>query len=104
MGEGEGGRMGEGDGGDFGVDIDRGTEKPTTGIGNFFLISTFSTTFFYCCPHKDRYRYKIIAIYGLMIYMASYVMPMMRANPLRGQVGGGWALEIETFMGLVKWN
>jgi hypothetical protein len=23
----------------------------------------------------------------------------MRADPLRGQVGGGWALEIETFLG-----
>ncbi len=27
----------------------------------------------------------------------------MRANPLRGQVGGGWALEIETFLFPVKW-
>jgi hypothetical protein len=26
----------------------------------------------------------------------------MRANLLRGQVGGGWALGIETFMGRVK--
>jgi hypothetical protein len=29
-----------------------------------------------------------------MIYTAPYVMLLMRANPLRGQVGGGWALEI----------
>jgi hypothetical protein len=37
--------MGEGDGGDFGGDtVLTGTEKPTTGIGNFFLNSTFSTT------------------------------------------------------------
>ncbi len=28
----------------------------------------------------------------------------MQANPLRGQVGGGWALEIETFLGPVKWH
>ncbi len=29
-------------------------------------------------------------------------MFLMRADPLRGQVGGGWALEIETFWAL--WN
>jgi hypothetical protein len=27
----------------------------------------------------------------------------LHADPLRGQVGGGWALEIETFLGPVKW-
>jgi hypothetical protein len=27
---------------------------------------------------------------------------LMRENPLRGQVGGGWALEIETFLCPVK--
>jgi hypothetical protein len=26
----------------------------------------------------------------------------MRAYPLRGQVGAGWALEIESFLGTVK--
>jgi hypothetical protein len=25
-------------------------------------------------------------------------------HPLRGQVGGGWALEILTFLGPVKWH
>jgi hypothetical protein len=35
-----------------------------------------------------------------MIYTAPYVMLLMWANPLRGQVGGGWALEIETFLAL----
>ncbi len=29
---------------------------------------------------------------------------LMGANPLRGQVGGGWAMEIETFLGPVKWH
>jgi hypothetical protein len=33
---------------------------------------------------------------------APYVMLLMWANPLRGQMGGGWALEIETFLGPVK--
>jgi hypothetical protein len=28
----------------------------------------------------------------------------MRAYPLRGQVRGGWALEIESFLGPVKWH
>jgi hypothetical protein len=41
-----------------------------------------------------------IAISGPMIYMALYVMLFMWANPLRGQQGGGWALEIETFWAL----
>jgi hypothetical protein len=31
-------------------------------------------------------------------------MLLMRANPLRGQVGGGRALKIETFLGPVKWH
>jgi hypothetical protein len=35
---------------------------------------------------------------------APCVMLLMRANPLRGQVGGGWALEIETFFGPMKWH
>jgi hypothetical protein len=28
----------------------------------------------------------------------------MRAYPLQGQVGGGWALEFESFLGPVKWH
>jgi hypothetical protein len=39
-----------------------------------------------------------------MIYTAPYVMFLMRADPLREQVGGGWALEIEPFLGPVKWH
>ncbi len=39
-----------------------------------------------------------------MIYTAPYVMFLMRADTLRGQVGGGRALEIETFLGPVKWE
>ncbi len=31
-------------------------------------------------------------------------MFLMRADPLREQVGGGWALEIEPFLGPVKWH
>ncbi len=46
----------------------------------------------------------ILAIYGPMIYTASYVMLLIQAIPLLGQVGEGWALEIKTFMGPVKWH
>ncbi len=31
-------------------------------------------------------------------------MVLMRADPLQGQVVGGWALEIKTFLGPVKWH
>ncbi len=46
----------------------------------------------------------ISAIYAPMIYTTSYLMLWMRADPWRGQVGGYWALEIETFLGPVKWH
>ena len=39
-----------------------------------------------------------------MIYTAPCIMFWMRAYPLRGQVGGGWALELESFLGPVKWH
>ncbi len=38
-------------------------------------------------------------IYGPMIYTSPYLTFLMRADPLRVQVGGGWALEIATFLG-----
>ncbi len=36
--------------------------------------------------------------------MAMYFMLLMQANPLQRQVRRGWALEIETFLGPVKWQ
>jgi hypothetical protein len=45
---------------------------------------------------------KMLAIYVPMIYTAPYVILLMRADTLRGQVGGGWALEIKTFGPLGK--
>jgi hypothetical protein len=47
---------------------------------------------------------RIVAIYGPTIYPASCVMFLLRANALRGQVGGGWALEIEISLGPLKWH
>ncbi len=41
-------------------------------------------------------RLSMIAIYGPMTYTAMLLM-RPRANPLFGQVGQCWALEIETF-------
>jgi hypothetical protein len=37
--------------------------------------------------------------YGLLIDTALYIMLLVRENPLLGQVGGSWALEILTFLG-----
>ncbi len=39
-----------------------------------------------------------------MIYTARCVMFLMRVDTLRGQVGGGWALALESFLGPVKWH
>jgi hypothetical protein len=41
-----------------------------------------------------------LAIYAPMIFTAHHVMFLMPADSLRGQVGGGWALKIET----LAWN
>jgi hypothetical protein len=46
----------------------------------------------------------IITIYAPMNYTAPCIMFWMRANPLQGEVGGGWALEFLSFLGPVKWH
>ena len=45
-----------------------------------------------------------LTIYAPMIYTAPCIMFLMRAYPLRGKVGGGWALEFSSFLGPVKWH
>jgi hypothetical protein len=52
---------------------------------------------------KTLYR-AILTIYAPMIYTAPCIMFWMRAYPLLGQVEGGWALELESFLGHVKWH
>jgi hypothetical protein len=47
---------------------------------------------------RDLWQYSYLCTYDL--YCPVF---LMRADPLRGQVGGGWALEIENFLGSVKW-
>ncbi len=49
-------------------------------------------------------KYVIITVYAPMIYTAPCVMFLMRAETLCGQVGGGLALEMESFLGPVKWH
>ncbi len=39
-----------------------------------------------------------------MIYTAMCIMFCMRAYPLLGEVGGGWALEFPSFLDPVKWE
>jgi hypothetical protein len=39
-----------------------------------------------------------------MIYRAPCLMSWLRAYPLRGEMGGGWALEFASFLGPVKWH
>jgi hypothetical protein len=70
---------------------ERLTIKVTYGI--------ISTVYFNC-----SLVYSIIDIYAPMIYTAPYIIFLMRAYPLRGQVGEGFALEIERFLGPVKWH
>ena len=42
--------------------------------------------------------------YAPMIYKALCIMFWMRAYPLLGEVGGGWALEFPSFLGPEKWE
>ncbi len=60
-------------------------------VNNFYNVAT-------------EHREKKITIYAPMIYTALCVMFLMQADTLRGQVGGGWVLEMESFLGPVKWH
>jgi hypothetical protein len=56
-----------------------------------------------CVVQVPRHRRKIRLIEGNA--KCRHLKKLMRANPLPGQVGGGgWALEIEMFLGPVKWH
>jgi hypothetical protein len=48
--------------------------------------------------------FQIITIYAPVIYTAPSIMFWMGAYTLRGEVGGGWALEFPRFLGPVKWE
>ncbi len=47
---------------------------------------------------------EIYSNYLCTIYTAPCLMFLMRADTLRGQVEEGWALEMESFLGPVKWH
>ncbi len=47
---------------------------------------------------------KVLTIYAPVIYTAPCLMFWMGAYTLRGEVGGGWALEFPSFLGPVKWE
>jgi hypothetical protein len=48
----------------------------------------------------EKLRFPYDCTYAPMIYTALCIMFWMRAYPLRGEVGGGWALEFSSFLGL----
>ncbi len=50
------------------------------------------------------HKIRIITIFAPMIYAGPCMMFWMRAYPLLWQVGRGWALEFESFLGPVKWH
>ncbi len=54
--------------------------------------------------HGYVLSHSLLTIYAPMIYTAPCIMFWMCAYTLRGQVGGDWALEIERFLGPVKWH
>ncbi len=62
------------------------------------------------CPHQNpnvprhiNNRY-IITIYAPVIYTRPCIMFWRRGYTLRGEVGGGWALEFPSFLGPVTWH
>ncbi len=50
------------------------------------------------------YHGLVIAIYAPVIYTAPCIMFWMCVYLLRGQVGGGWAMDIKSFLDPVKWH
>ena len=46
----------------------------------------------------------LLTIYAPVIYTAQCILFWMGAYTLRGEVGGGWALEFPSFLGPVKWE
>jgi hypothetical protein len=46
----------------------------------------------------------VTTFYAPVIYTAPCILFWMRAYPLRGEMGGGWALEFSSFLGPVQWH
>jgi hypothetical protein len=77
-----------------------GRERPEQ--GEKVPLCTCSSTPLSTGPETSLVVHK--TTYAPMIYTALCIMFWMRANSLRGLVGGGWALEFESFLGPVKWH
>jgi hypothetical protein len=45
----------------------------------------------------------VLTIYAPVIYTRPCIMFWRRGYTLRGEVGGGWALEFLSFLGPMKW-
>ncbi len=61
------------------------------------------------CPKKNNILHFqnqrcFNSYYAPMIYTAPFVMLLMRAASITWASGRGWALEIESFLGPVKWH
>ncbi len=69
----------------------------------FFLL-TFTVVILIGQEISAAIEWNVLTIYAPMIYTAQRIMFWMRAYPLQGEVGGGWALEFESFLGPVKWQ
>ncbi len=71
------------------------------------LLTVLSFPWLYYCGRirlaintQEALSYLMSYLFAPMIYTAPYLMCLMSAEPLRGQVGGGLALEIKTFWAL----
>jgi hypothetical protein len=67
--------------------------RNTGRVGTIMSRSVFYTSIPIFLGIKTFFNYFFIP----MIYTAPCVKFLMRADTLRGQVGGGWALEMEFF-------
>ncbi len=78
------------------------TSRLETGNSWTFFYGVDAVYDHYLISFLGRLARYILFDYGPMIYTVSYVMVLMRADSLLEQIGGGWALEIETFLGPEK--
>jgi hypothetical protein len=56
------------------------------------------------CEYETALVCLLITIYAPVIYTRPCIMFWRRGYTLRGEVGGGWALEFPSFLGPVKWH
>ncbi len=101
-------------------------EKSQKGTKSRTISEKYHVCFIFCCRWYLIYSSPTFLFWELrglspnfhihvsmsdFIYLCTYVhctapciMFWIRAYPLRGEVGGGWALEFSSFLGPVKWH